>query len=76
MRRFTDRDGTRWDVVLGRESWGSLLALFVPAAEGAVRQAPLQASAYDAATQELNDLDEDALQALLDQSLPKDEGTA
>jgi hypothetical protein len=45
MRRFTDRDGIRWDVVLGRESWGSLLALFVPAADGAVRQAPLQASA-------------------------------
>jgi hypothetical protein len=75
MRRFIDRDGGTWDVVLGRESWGTLLALFVPAAEGAVRQAPLQASAYDAATQELNDLNETALQALLDRSLPKEEGT-
>jgi hypothetical protein len=76
MRRFVDRDGARWDVVLGRESWGSLLALFVPAAEGAVRQAPLKASAYDAATQELNELDDAALQALLDRSMPKEEGTA
>jgi hypothetical protein len=76
MRRFVDRDGTPWDVVLGRESWGSLLALFVPAGEGAVRQAPLKASAYDGATQELNELDEAALQALLDGSTLKEEGTA
>jgi hypothetical protein len=76
MRRFVDREGAAWDVVLGRESWGSLLALFVPAADGAVRQAPLAASAYDAATQELNQLDDAALQALLDRSTPKEEGTA
>jgi hypothetical protein len=76
MRRFVDRDGMAWDVVLGRESWGTLLALFVPAGTGAVRQAPLQAAAYDAATQELNQLDDAALQALLDGSRPKEEGTA
>jgi hypothetical protein len=76
MRRFVDREGAAWDVVLGRESWGTLLALFVPAGAGAVRQAPLQASAYDAATQELNELEEAALQELLDRSAPKEEGTA
>lgn len=76
MRRFIDRDGTAWDVILGRESWGALLALFVPAAgTAAVRQAPLEASAYDAATQELDTLDEAALQQLLDRSTLKEEGT-
>ncbi|HSJ23307.1 MAG TPA: hypothetical protein VK929_01400 [Longimicrobiales bacterium] len=75
MRTFTDRDGTRWDVVLGRESWGALLALFVPASGAApARQALLQASAYDAAMQELDELDETALQELLDRSTVKDEG--
>ena len=75
MRRFQDRSGAEWDVVLGRESWGSLLALFVPvAADTAVRQAPLHANGYDAAAQELDALDDAALQALLDRSGIKDEG--
>ena len=76
MRRFQDRDGNTWDVVLGRESWGALLALFVPAhSSHPVRQAPLRASAYDAAAHELEELDNAALQALLDASVIKDEGT-
>lgn len=75
MRTFVDREGTRWDVVLGRESWGALLALFVPASgPGPARQALLKASAYDVAMQELNELDDAALQALLDRSTVKDEG--
>lgn len=75
MRRFRDRTGTDYDVVLGRESWGSLLALFVPVeGTGAVRQTSLSATAYDAAMQELNGLDEAALQQLLDRSTLKDEG--
>jgi hypothetical protein len=75
MRRLRDRNGGEWDVILGRESWGTLLALFVPV-DGAVpvRQAPLAATAYDAATQELNDMSDAALQALLDRSSVKDEG--
>jgi hypothetical protein len=72
MRRFTDRTGAEWDVVLGRESWGLLLALFVPRASGDVRQTPLSSTAFDAATQELDTLDDDALQALLDRSAIKE----
>lgn len=74
MRRFHDGDGHAWDVVLGRESWGTLLALFVPVSddERAVRQAPLQSVGYDAAAQELDELDEPALQTLLDRSVIKD----
>jgi hypothetical protein len=72
MRRFTDRAGSEWDVVLGRESWGVLLALFVPRGEGPVRQSALASSGSDTAAQELNDLDDAALQALLDRSTTKE----
>jgi hypothetical protein len=65
MRRLTDAQGRAWDVVLGRESWGGLLALFVPADGGTVRQAPLRSDAYGAADHELETMDDDALHALL-----------
>lgn len=76
MLRFTDRSGLEWDVVLGRESWGAIVALFVPRTERAVavRQVALAASSYDLAVQELNSLDQSALQALLDRSAIKQEG--
>ena len=72
MRRFVDDDGRTWDVVLGRESWGGLLALFVPADGGAARQAPLRSDGYDAATHELETLDEAALHRLLRASTEKE----
>jgi len=75
MRSFTDRRGARWDVVVGRESWGALLALFVPAgpADGrTVRQAPLRASGYNEADRELARLDDGALHLLFDRSNPKE----
>lgn len=68
MRRFRDRDGRAWDVVLGRESWGALLALFVPGGAAPVREAPLPASAYDSAQRLLDELSEAELQQLLDDS--------
>jgi hypothetical protein len=76
MRRFRDRQGREWDVVLGRESWGLHCALFVPvgATEQPVRQTPLAATAFDAAMQELDAFDDTGLQALLDRSTIKDEG--
>jgi hypothetical protein len=76
MVRFMDRSGLEWDVVLGRESWGSIVALFVPrtAADVPVRQVALTASSYDAAVQEITAYDSAALQALLDRSSIKQEG--
>ena len=75
MRRFVDSEGNTWDVVLGRESWGALLALFVPGdSSQAVRQAPLRATGYDAATHELDGMDDASLQALLDRAVIKEEG--
>lgn len=76
MRQFQDRTGVAWDVVLGRESWGASVALFVPPVTSglAVRQAPLQAVAQDAAVRELDDMNDAALQALLDRSTTRQEG--
>lgn len=75
MRRFTDARGLPWDVVLGRESWGSLYALFVPAGTGrteTVRQALLRAESYEAAQTELERMPEPALLELFDSSTPKE----
>ncbi|HSJ14611.1 MAG TPA: hypothetical protein VK939_09350 [Longimicrobiales bacterium] len=73
MRRFVDREGTAWDVVLGRESWGAIYALFVPSGSAPIRQAPLPASAYDVATQQLDAMSNTQLQQLLDESQLKPE---
>lgn len=72
MRRFQDRDGIEWEVVAGRESWGAIVALFVPTREGPeLRQAPLPAAGYSEATTLLDGMTPDALQELLDGSNPK-----
>jgi hypothetical protein len=65
MRRFTDDTGTTWDVVLGRESWGTLVVLFIPAGNAPVRQAHFPATSYDTAAVELDELSEERLQQLL-----------
>jgi hypothetical protein len=77
MRRFRDRQGGEWDVVLGRASWGVQCALFVPVdpTQQPVRQAPLTAAAVDAGMLELEALDDAGLQALLDRSSVKDEAS-
>ena len=72
MRRFSDRAGRAWDVVVGRESWGALLALFVPTGGGTVRQAMLTAAGYNEAHQELEAMGDAELQALLDRSVEKE----
>jgi len=68
VRRFTDRAGTRWEVVLGRESWGNLVLLFVPPAGAPLRQAFFPADSYDIAVVELDDMPDERLQKLLDES--------
>ncbi|HUG38955.1 MAG TPA: hypothetical protein VMM12_00635 [Longimicrobiales bacterium] len=76
MRRYTDRDGRPWDVVIGRESFGALLALFVPAAgnAGAPRQAMLAAESHVDADAELDGMEPAALDALFERSEPKEPG--
>lgn len=73
MRRFEHPEGCPWDVVVGKESWGALFALFVPAGrDEPVRQAPLRASSQEDAAAELDALDTAALAAMLERSTLKD----
>ena len=72
MRIFTDPDGRAWDVVVGRESWGSIFAIFIPRdGDRDIRQAVLDATTYEAGTTELGGLHEEELRALLERSEPK-----
>jgi hypothetical protein len=72
MRRFTDAEGRVWDAVLGRESWGTLYAIFVPVQSGpAVRQTALPTDAVERASADLDDLDEAELRSLFERSVPK-----
>ena len=73
MRRYVDPRGRTWDVVVGRESFGALYALFVPAAEtrAETRQALLQADSQTAARQGLEAMSEDELTELFERSEPK-----
>lgn len=72
MRTFRDDGGRDWDVVPGRESWGGIVALFVPRGDASiVRQVALDASSPQEAASALSGLGEDELRALLQQSEPK-----
>ena len=74
MRDYVDDRGRRWDVLVGRESWGALYALFVPAgaagAEG-VHQTLLETSSYEGAQRLLHEADEDTLTDLFRRAEPK-----
>jgi hypothetical protein len=73
MRSFTDPEGAAWDVVLGRESWGALYALFVPVSHTAqVRQALLPATGYDTAHAELDRLSDEELAELFRRATVKE----
>lgn len=75
MRRFRDERGRDWDVVIGRESWGAFVALFVPrSGDEPVRQVPLGSESRGAAAREVHALDEEELGALLERSRPKESG--
>ena len=76
MLRYTDDDGRIWDVVIGRESFGTLLALFVPAAgnDAWPRQAVLGAESRIGASAELDALEPGALDELFQRSELKETG--
>jgi hypothetical protein len=73
VRRHTDSRGRDWDVVLGRESFGALYALFLPARDnpGRPRQALLRAESQTEAETELDALSTTELNDLLEGSEPK-----
>lgn len=69
MRRFVGVDGTAWDVVVGRESWGTVVAIFVPLGrEEAPRQALLETSSTEEGLRELQAASEEELRRWLNRS--------
>jgi hypothetical protein len=70
MRRFIDEDGLGWEVIIGRESWGGMIALFVPES-GDVLQKALTAESHAEAQAILDAATEDELRSLLAQAQPK-----
>ena len=74
MRRYTDPAGLPWDVVIGRESFGTLVALFVPAMGNGAgpRQTVLGADSRIGAGAELDALEPSELDGLFERSEPKE----
>lgn len=70
MRRIVDDEGRAWDVMLGKESWGTLVLLFSPVAGGEVRKSVLQSETSLAASSELDAMDDARLRARLRDSSP------
>jgi hypothetical protein len=70
VRSFRDDAGNAWQVTLGKESWGTLVLLFTPAAGGEARTSILTAETMFDASAELDALDDDALRERLRDSRP------
>ncbi len=73
MRRYTDSEGRAWDVVVGRESFGALYAIFAPAPGNhhPPRQTPLAGDSSGEAGRELDALSDDEMADLFERSEPK-----
>jgi hypothetical protein len=70
MRDFEDESGTRWDVTVGKESWGTLSLLFSRRRGREVRTLTLSAETPLAAEQLLADLSEADLRERLAEAVP------
>ena len=70
MRGFVDDAGRAWQVVLGKESWGTLVLLFSPAGAGETRTSVLAAETMFAANAELDALTDQDLRDRLRDSRP------
>ncbi|MEX2530205.1 MAG: hypothetical protein WD960_05470 [Gemmatimonadota bacterium] len=72
MRSIEGPDGTSWDVVVGRASWGVFHALFIPRRGDGARQAMLDVESAEGAARLLGELTEEALRDLLRSAEPRD----
>ena len=69
MRAFRAKDGIEWDVVVGRESWGTVVAMFISRGGTAPpRQTVLETVSADGALQWIRELSAEQLQDLLDKA--------
>ena len=73
MRLFTDGDGNPWDVVVGRESYGTVVALFLPRkGSEPPRQALLSVSSPDEGNRILREMAPEDLMALFQSSAERE----
>jgi hypothetical protein len=70
MREIVDAGGRRWDAVVGKESWGTLVVLFSPRGEGDPRKSTLRAETTLDAERELEGMSEEELLTRLATSEP------
>jgi hypothetical protein len=70
MREIMDAAGRQWDVVIGKESWGTLVVLFSPRVEGSPRKSTLRAETAFDAERVLAAMSEEELLSLLATSEP------
>jgi hypothetical protein len=70
MRAVVDASGRRWQVILGKESWGTLVLLFSPMDGGDVRTSVLTAETMKSASAELDSMSDDELLVRLGESRP------
>lgn len=68
MRTIIDSAGRRWDVVLGKESYGTLVMLFSPRGGGEVRKSVLAAESTLEAEREMAALSDDDLREQLERA--------
>jgi hypothetical protein len=70
VRSFLDDAGRRWEVVLGKASWGTLVLILSPMSGGDARTSVLAAETSFDANAELDALTDDALRERLRDSRP------
>ncbi len=75
MRRIIDGQGSPWDVVVGRASWGVFVLLFVPAGDPGSRESRqwmLHVEAADQAERALAEMSDGELLERLREAGPRD----
>lgn len=75
MRLFRDPGGREWEAIVGRESWGTVVAIFLLREEsGPPRQTLLEVSSADEGNRLLMEMTPEQLQGLLAGSVLKPTG--
>jgi hypothetical protein len=75
VRLFKDLLGNEWEVVVGRESWGTVVAIFVlRGSSEPPRQAIIDVSSWDDGNRRLQEMTDDDLRDLLGASEKKSMG--
>ena len=69
MRFFKDQEGREWEVFVGRESWGAIVAIFsIRKGSEPPRQVLLQVTSSEEGSRLLREMAEEELTALLERA--------